>query len=68
MGTGDRASNKAEESKGELKQNLGEALDNDSMKNEGKRDEVTGKAKNAFEDAKDKVTGMFSKDDKGSNT
>ena len=56
MGVGDRIENNAEEAKGNVKQGLGEATDNDRLKNDGRADEAKGKVKNAVEDVKDKVT------------
>lgn len=57
MGAGDRLQNSAEEIKGDIKQGAGEATDNDSLKNEGRLDELKGKAKNVVEDVKDAFNG-----------
>lgn len=57
MGVGDRIENSGQEAKGNVKQGLGEATDNDRLKNEGRADEAKGKVKNAVEDVKDAFTG-----------
>lgn len=57
MGVGDRIENTTEEAKGNVKQGLGEATDNDRLKNEGRADEAKGKVKNAVEDVKDAFKG-----------
>ena len=57
MGVGDRIENNAEEAKGNVKQGLGEATDNDRLKNDGRADEAKGKVKNVVEDVKDAFTG-----------
>ena len=57
MGVGDRIENNTEEAKGNVKQGLGEATDNDRLKNEGRADEAKGKVKNAVEDVKDAFSG-----------
>lgn len=57
MGVGDRAENNIDEAKGNAKQGIGEALDNDRLKNEGRLDESKGKIKNAVEDVKDAFKG-----------
>lgn len=62
MGTGDRFQNDAEETKGKVKQGLGEATDNDGLKNEGKSDETKGNLKNAGEDIKDAASRVFGGD------
>jgi uncharacterized protein YjbJ (UPF0337 family) len=62
MGTGDRVENSAEETKGKLKQGLGEVTDNDRLKTEGKVDETKGNLKNAGEDIKDAAKRVFGGD------
>lgn len=57
MGVGDRIENNTEETKGNVKQGLGEATDNDRLQNEGRADEAKGKVKNAVEDVKDAFKG-----------
>lgn len=56
MGASDRISNAAEDAKGKAKEGIGEATDNDNLKNEGKVDQAKGQAKNVAEDAKDKAS------------
>ena len=53
MGTGDQASNKAEEFKGEVKQTVGRATDDEQLEREGAADKVKGKVKQAGEKAKE---------------
>ncbi|MCU1685125.1 MAG: CsbD family protein [Amycolatopsis sp.] len=53
MSTGDKIDNKAEELKGKAKEGLGHATDDESLKNEGKADQVKGNVKQAAEKVKD---------------
>ena len=39
--------------KGKVKEEIGEHTDDDKLEREGKRDQAKGKAKDAWEDAKD---------------
>ncbi len=48
--------NKADEFGGKAKEAAGNAVGNDDLANEGKGDQVKANAKQAVEDAKDKVT------------
>ena len=48
-------SGEVDEAKGRLKQAAGDLTDNDSLKNEGKKDEAAGKVKGAVDDVKDKI-------------
>ncbi|MGV3113153.1 CsbD family protein [Corynebacterium freneyi] len=48
--------NKADELGGKAKEAAGNAVGNDDLANEGKGDQVKAGAKQAVEDAKDKVT------------
>jgi uncharacterized protein YjbJ (UPF0337 family) len=48
--------------KGRVKQALGDLTDDDSLKNEGKVDETSGKIKDAADSAVDKVKDAFKKD------
>lgn len=64
MGTGDRFENKAEEAKGQAKQGLGEATDNDRLKNEGRADEAKAGLKEKAEDVKDAANDLFGGDKK----
>lgn len=47
----------SDEAKGRIKQAAGDLTDDDDLKREGKVDEMAGKAKDAVEDVKDKLTG-----------
>lgn len=64
MGTGDRFEGKADELKGQAKQGLGEATDNDRLKNEGRADEAKGGLKDKIEDVKDAAKDLFGGDKK----
>jgi uncharacterized protein YjbJ (UPF0337 family) len=44
-----------DQAKGRVKQAAGDLTDNDDLKNEGKGDELLGKAKGKLDDLKDKV-------------
>ncbi len=44
-----------DQAKGRVKQAAGDLTDNDDLKNEGKADELTGKAKGVLDDVKDKA-------------
>ena len=46
-----------DKAKGKAKQAAGDLTDDKSLKNEGRVDEVAGKAKDAIDKVKDKVTG-----------
>lgn len=59
MGTGDRFESKTEELKGQTKQGLGEATDNDRLKNEGRADEAKAGLKDKVEDVKDAAKDLF---------
>lgn len=48
-------SGEADKATGRIKQAAGDLTDNDDLKNEGKKDEAAGKAKDAVDGAKDKV-------------
>ena len=47
----------AEQAVGEGKERLGEATDNEDLENAGKRDQVSGEAKEAGHDLRDKAAG-----------
>ncbi|MCA1824098.1 MAG: CsbD family protein [Mycobacteriales bacterium] len=49
----DKLSNKAEELKGDVKEAVGEATNDQSLENEGKKDQFTGNIKQAGEKVKD---------------
>ncbi len=53
MGFLDKAKNKAQSLEGDAKQKVGEATGDDSMKAEGKKDQVVGDLKGAGEKVKD---------------
>jgi uncharacterized protein YjbJ (UPF0337 family) len=53
-GTADKAS-------GRIKQAAGDLTDNDDLKNEGKKDEFAGKAKDAVDNVKDKAEDAIDK-------
>jgi uncharacterized protein YjbJ (UPF0337 family) len=57
MSVFDKAKDKAEQVIGEVKEKLGQATDNKSLENEGKKDQVTGEAKEAGHDLRDKAAG-----------
>jgi len=44
-----------DKTKGKIKQSVGDLTHNKKLKREGKRDELRGKVKGAFEDVKDAV-------------
>jgi uncharacterized protein YjbJ (UPF0337 family) len=53
MGTMDKMKDKAEAAKGEAKQKVGDATDNEQWQAEGKADQVKGNLKQAGEKVKD---------------
>jgi uncharacterized protein YjbJ (UPF0337 family) len=53
MSTKDRASNKAQETKGRIKEAAGTVAGNRELKNKGKADQAKATAKNRGEDLKD---------------
>jgi uncharacterized protein YjbJ (UPF0337 family) len=64
MGAMDKIKNTAQEAKGETKEKVGRATDDEQMEAEGTGDKVAGKMKNAGEDVKDaagKVKDAFTK-------
>ncbi|KAB1643479.1 CsbD family protein [Gulosibacter chungangensis] len=56
MGFEDRLGNKGEELAGKAKEALGNASDNDELRNEGKADQASAGLKDKIEDVKDTVT------------
>ncbi len=52
-------SGEADKAEGRIKQAAGDLTGNDDLKNEGKKDEAAGKAKDAVDDVKDKATGAI---------
>ncbi len=59
MGLGDKMSNRAEETKGRVKEGVGDATDNEQLEAEGKLDQLKAKGKQGVEDAKDGAAGAF---------
>ena len=53
MGAQDKMENKAEALKGEAKEKMGDATDNEQWQSEGKADQVKGDLKQAGEKVKD---------------
>jgi uncharacterized protein YjbJ (UPF0337 family) len=53
MGTKDRASNRAQDAKGRVKEAAGNVTGNRHLKNKGKTDQAKAGMKNAGEDLKD---------------
>ncbi len=53
MATEDKINNKAEELKGKAKEAVGNATNDDELKNQGKRDEAKSNLKQAGEKVKD---------------
>jgi uncharacterized protein YjbJ (UPF0337 family) len=53
MGIEDKASNKAEDVKGKVKESTGKATDDQSLENEGKTDQSKSSLKQAGENVKD---------------
>nr|WP_263313941.1 CsbD family protein [Mammaliicoccus sp. Marseille-Q6498] len=52
---------KFEQAKGNVKETVGNATDNQELENEGKKDKTSGKAKEAVENVKDKANGLIDK-------
>ena len=53
MGMGDKISNAAQNAKGNIKEGLGDATDNERMEAEGKAEQVGADIRQAGENAKD---------------
>lgn len=53
MSLGDKINNAAEEAKGKLKEGVGDAKGDDSLKNEGRGDQASAHVKKAGENVKD---------------
>lgn len=51
----DKAKDQAEQMKGRAKEKAGEATDNEDLEAEGKREQLTGEAKEAGHDLRDKA-------------
>lgn len=52
-------SGEADKASGRIKQAAGDLTDNDDLKNEGKKDEAAGKAKDAVDSVKDKANDVI---------
>jgi uncharacterized protein YjbJ (UPF0337 family) len=55
VGNKDRASNKLQDAKGKVKENVGSAVGNKDLENKGKTDQAKAGMKDAGEDVKDAV-------------
>ncbi|HEX5613613.1 MAG TPA: CsbD family protein [Acidimicrobiia bacterium] len=53
MGASDKIRNKVQETKGKIKEGVGDATDNESLEREGKADQAKGNLKQAGEKVKD---------------
>jgi uncharacterized protein YjbJ (UPF0337 family) len=53
MGSGDKIKNKTEEAKGDMKERVGEATNDESMANEGRSEQAESKLKQAGEHLSD---------------
>ncbi|GAB3648439.1 CsbD family protein [Glycomyces tarimensis] len=59
MSSFDKAKDKAKQAMGEAKERTGKATDNESLEAEGKRDQLSGEAKEKFHDTRDKAAGSL---------
>ncbi|MPZ83558.1 MAG: CsbD family protein [Actinophytocola sp.] len=59
MGIFDKAKDKAEQLVGEAKERLGHATDDEDLEDAGKRDQLSGEAKEAGHDLRDKAAGTM---------
>lgn len=57
MGVFDKAKDKAEQMVGAGKEKVGKATDNEEMEDAGKRDQLSGEAKETGHDLRDKAAG-----------
>lgn len=57
MGVFDKAKDKAEQLVGEAKERIGHHTDNEELENAGKRDQLSGEAKEAGHDVRDRAAG-----------
>jgi uncharacterized protein YjbJ (UPF0337 family) len=57
MGVFDKAKDKAEQLVGEVKERMGRASDNEELEDAGKRDQLSGEAKEAGHDLRDRAAG-----------
>lgn len=59
MGLGDDLKNKAQETKGRIKEGIGDATDNERLEAEGKMDQAKANVKQGVEDVKEAAAGAF---------
>jgi uncharacterized protein YjbJ (UPF0337 family) len=57
----DQVTGRAEEAKGKIKEAAGKIVGNDKLKAEGKVDQLTGKVKASYGDAKEKIKNAIDK-------
>ena len=57
MGVFDKAKDKAEQLVGDAKERMGRATDNEELEDAGKRDQLSGEAKETGHDLRDKAAG-----------
>ena len=55
------AEDKFEQAKGNIKETVGNATNNEDLKQEGKKDKASGKAKEVVDDAKNKASEVIDK-------
>lgn len=53
--------NKFEQAKGNIKETVGNATNNEDLKKEGKKDKASGKAKEVVDDVKNKASEVIDK-------
>ena len=55
------AEDKLEQVKGNIKETVGDATNNDNLEQEGKKDKASGKAKEVVDNVKDKASDVVAK-------
>ncbi|MBC3169994.1 CsbD family protein [Staphylococcus epidermidis] len=55
------AEDKLEQVKGNIKETVGDATNNDNLEQEGKKDKASGKAKEVIDNVKDKASDVVAK-------
>lgn len=55
------AEDKLEQVKGNIKETIGDATNNDNLEQEGKKDKASGKAKEVIDNVKDKASDVVDK-------
>ncbi|MCG1393743.1 CsbD family protein [Staphylococcus epidermidis] len=55
------AEDKLEQVKGNIKETVGDATNNDNLEQEGKKDKTSGKAKEVIDNVKDKASDVVDK-------